>query len=235
MSFIGRMFGKAVRMPPERQRRLDAWRALVEPDPGSAHSLLRLVVVDVESSGLDVHGDSLIAIGAMAIADSRIVYEASFHAVLRQDRASSVDNILLHGIGGSAQAGGEDPAEVLLHFLEFIGKSPLIGFHTPFDENMIRKAMRKYLGEEFKRLWLDLAWLAPALEPGHAEKLKNLDDWMAAFHIVNLRRHDALSDALATGQLFQILQHRAAAKGMRSASDLIEAARSQELLAKRRR
>jgi DNA polymerase-3 subunit epsilon len=235
MSFIGRMFGKAVRLPPERQRRLDDWRAIDEPDPGGAHSLLRFTVVDVESSGLDVHGDSLITIGAIAIDASRIVYDESFHAVLRQDRASSVDNILLHGIGGSAQTGGEDPAEVLLRFLEFIGKSPLIGFHTPFDETMIRKATRKYLGEEFKRLWLDLAWLAPALEPEHAEKLKNLDDWMGAFHIVNLRRHDALGDALATGQVFQILQHRAAAKGMRSASDLIEAARSREWLAKRRR
>jgi len=234
MSFIGRMFGKSVRLPPERQRRLDAWRALDEPDPGSAHSLLRFVVVDVEASGLDVHGDRLIAIGAVAIDASRIVYEKNFHAVLRQDRASSVGNILLHGIGGSAQTGGEDPAEVLLRFLEFIGKSPLIGFHTPFDESMIRKAMRKYLGEEFKRVWLDLAWLAPALEPEHAKKLKNLDDWTGAFHIVNLRRHDALSDALATGQVFQILQHRAAAKGLHSAFDLIEAARSQEWRAKRR-
>jgi len=235
MSFIGRLFGKVVRLPPERQRRLDAWRALDEPDPGSAHSLLRFVVVDVEASGLDVRGDGLIAIGAIGIAASRILYEESYHAVLRRDRASSVDNILLHGIGGSAQTEGEDPAEVLLRFLEFIGKSPLIGFHTPFDEIMIRKATRKYLGAEFKRIWLDLARLAPALEPEHANKLKNLDDWTGAFNIVNFRRHDALSDALATGQLFQILQQRAAAKGMRSASDLIEAARSQEWLAKRRR
>lgn len=239
MSLLGRVFGgvfgRAPSLSPGQRRRLDAWWGLDDPDLDSGHSLLRYVSVDVESTGLSVYSDQLIAIGAITISDSRIAFDSSFYSVLRQDKASSDDNILVHGIGGTSQTEGGDPADVLLDFLEFIGAAPLVGFHTAFDEAMIRKAMRRYLGDKFERQWLDLGWLAPAVLPEYARSFRSLDDWTEAFGILNLRRHDALADALATAQLFQVLQHRASERGMRSAAELLEAARSQEWLAKQRR
>ena len=230
-----RLFGKEARLDAEQRRRLDAWRELAEPDLGAAHLLQRHVVVDVESSGLDIHRDRLIAIGAIAVSGSRIAYGDSFHAVLRQDQASSDANILVHGIGDTAQSEGDDPVEVLLRFLEFSGKSPLVGFHAPFDEAMISKATRSQLGHRFNRNWLDLAWLCPAIVPLQGRRLNSLDDWMSAFDVVNLSRHNALADALATAQIFQVLQQRAAVQGMRSTRELLEAARSQEWLTRRKR
>ena len=96
MNPIGWLLGRKVRLSPEQGRRLDAWRSLDEPDLGSSQQPRRYVAVDVESSGLDVHRDRLIAIGAVAIMDSRIVYADSFYSVLRQDKASSDDNIIVH-------------------------------------------------------------------------------------------------------------------------------------------
>lgn len=221
-------------MPEPHRRRLRSWRALSEPDVQSAHSVARLVVVDVESSGLNVYRDRLIAVGAVAIRESRIVLGESFHAVLRQEKASDDQNILVHRIGGSAQTEGEAPAEVLLRFLEFAGKSPLLGFHAPFDEIMLRKSIGTHLGESFRRWWLDLAWLAPAILPEKGRRLKSLDDWCEAFGVHNARRHDALADAIATGQVFQVLQHHALSSGLRRIRDLIAAARGQEWLARHR-
>jgi DNA polymerase-3 subunit epsilon len=235
MRLLRRLFGPAAKLSPEQRRRLDAWWSLDNPDLDSGHPLLRYVAVDVESTGLSVYGDQLIAIGAITISDSRIAYDSSFYSVLRQETASSDDNILVHGIGGTSQTEGGDPADVLLDFLDFIGSAPLIGFNTVFDEAMIRKAIRRYLGDKFDRQWLDLGWLAPAILPGYAKSFRSLDDWTEAFGVLNLRRHDALADALATAQLFQVLQHRASERGMRSARDLLEAARSQEWLTKQRR
>jgi len=213
---------------------------LEEPDLASARLHPRYVVVDVESSGLDVHHDRLIAIGAAAVSDSGIVLADSFYAVLRQDRVSSDDNILVHGIGGSVQTGASDPREVLLQFLEYAGKSPLVGFHSPFDEIMIDRAMRRYLGERFRRSWLDLAWLAPSLLEAQAgfgrnHHRKGLDDWLHDFGIVNISRHHAFADALATAQLLQVLLHHAAMQAPRTVNDLIEAADSQRLLDRQRR
>jgi len=222
------------RLPEPRRRRLGNWQALPEPDVESAHSVARLVVVDVESSGLNVYRDRLIAVGAIAIRESRMALGESFRAVLRQEKASDDENILVHRIGGTAQTEGEDPADALLRFLEFAGKSPLLGFHAPFDEIMLRKSMRAYLGENFRRAWLDLAWLAPAILPEEGRRLRTLDDWCAAFGVENARRHDALADAIATGQVFQVLQHHALRIGLRSIGDLIAAARGQEWLARHR-
>lgn len=196
------------------------------------HALMRFVAVDVESSGLDPRNDRLLAIGAIAVSNSRLECGETFYALLRQDAASSDENILLHGIGGTAQTSGEEPAEALLRFLEFVGKSPLIGFHARFDESMIARAAGAHLGERFRRVWLDVALLAPALFPERAARLKHLDDWAAAFRIVNIRRHDALADALVTAQLFQVLQHHGISKGLRRARDLLEAARSQAWIAR---
>ena len=234
MNPIGWLLGRKVRLSPEQGRRLDAWRSLDEPDLGSSQQPRRYVAVDVESSGLDVHRDRLIAIGAVAIMDSRIVYADSFYSVLRQDKASSDDNIIVHGIGGSEQTAANDPCEVLLAFLEYLGKAPLVGYHSPFDEVMIAKATRRYLGERCHRSWIDLAWLAPAIEQGRAKMRKSLDEWMDVFGIVNISRHNAFADALATAQLFQVLQTRAMAQGMRSTAALIEAAASQRLLESQR-
>ncbi|MEK7436277.1 MAG: 3'-5' exonuclease [Pseudomonadota bacterium] len=236
MSFWRDLLGLgASRLSAEQQARLRAWRALPEPGLDLAMPLLRTIVADVEASGLNLFRDRLIAIGAVGIHESRIDYADSFHVVLRQEIASGDANILLHGIGGTEQTGGQPPAEALLGFLEFCGKAPLVGYHSPFDEIMLDKAMRRHLGIAFKRSWLDLSWLAPALLPERAKSCKSLDAWLEAFDIVNIKRHDALADALATAQLLQVLKYHGEAQGLRSAAALIEAARSQEWLAKTRK
>lgn len=218
---------------PERER-LAAWRGVQEADPAKAHGEERFVVVDVESSGLDVFHDRLIAIGAVAVGGERIRVADHYYAVLRQAVASDEANILVHGIGGTAQVQGEDPRQALLAFLEFAGKSPLVAFHAPFDEIMLRRAMRRYLGEPFRRAWLDLAWLAPALDPERAKSLRSLDEWVRACGIDNARRHHALADALATAQLLLVLQSKAQSRGVRTTGELLDAARGQEWATPRR-
>jgi DNA polymerase-3 subunit epsilon len=220
--------------PPQRER-LAHWRALPEPGLRRQREQQRYVVVDVESTGLDVLSDQLLAIGAVTIEASHIVLGQSFRRVLRQDRPSEHANILVHGIGGAAQTAGDDPVEVLLDFLDFIGKDPLVGFHAQFDEIMLHKASRRHLGQGFRRSWIDLAYLAPALHAEAAGKSKGLDDWLSERGIVNYSRHDALADALATAQLFLALDRRAESAGMATAADLLEAARSQAWLAQQRR
>lgn len=234
MRLLSRLFGPTAKLSPEQRRRMDAWWGLDEPDLDSGYLLTRFVSVDVETTGLNVFGDQLIAIGAVVISESRIACDGVFYSVLRQEKASSEENILVHGIGGTSQTEGGDPADVLLDFLEFIGSAPLVGFHTSFDEAMIRKAMRRYLGQKFDRQWLDLGWLAPAVLPEYARGFKSLDDWTEAFGILNVRRHDALADAFATAQLYQVLQHRASERGLRSSRELLQTARSQEWLTKQR-
>lgn len=183
-------------------QRLADWRALPAEPVMVAVDQGRFVVVDVESTGLDLKRDRLIAIGAIAVRAGRIRLDDSFEVVLRQERVSSKDNILIHGIGGERQREGLPAMEALLAFLGYLGKSPLVAFHVAFDETMIRRALRQHLGVDFKHPWLDLAYVMPALLPEYARRFRSLDDWTAHFSIANYARHSALADALATAQLF---------------------------------
>jgi DNA polymerase III subunit epsilon len=210
VAWLAQLFGRPVALSPAQAARLDRWRALPEPDLRASPAAARFVVADVEATGLEVQRDRLIAIGAVTVESARIDLGRSFYVVLRQSAASDRENILVHGIGGTAQRAGEDPAEALLAFLEFAGKAPLVGFHAGFDDAMIRRAMREFLGEPYERRWIDLAQLAPELMPEEARARRNLDAWLERFGIEVFSRHDAVADALATAQLFLAALPRAA-------------------------
>jgi len=162
------------------------------------------VVLDVETTGLNLMKDTLISIGAVAVVNGRIALADSFYVVLQQREISRKENILIHGISGSEQREGESPADALLAFLEYLGNDPLVAFHVKFDETMIRRAMRQYLGFAFEQTWLDLAYVLPALLPDLMHSHRGLDDWSRHFNIRNEDRHNAVADALATAQLLLV-------------------------------
>ena len=172
----------------------------------------RVLVVDVESSGLDPYADRLISIGAIEVIGGVIHLDSAFEVVLRQERASAEENILVHHIGGSAQLAGRDPADGLLDFLSCAGKVPLVAFRADFDRVLIERAMKAALGMKPDNRWLDLALIAPAVlgGPGRA----SLDDWLLRFGIENYDRHDAVADALATAQLLLVVMAAATERGI---------------------
>lgn len=209
MNCLRQLFG---RTPPglsaEQAERLSAWRALPPAALDRPFDEARYVVVDVESSGLNLAKDRLIAIGAIAVNCGRIALDDALEIVLQQETVSDKDNILIHGITGEAQREGVPPAEALLAFLDYLGKDPLIAFHVTFDNTMISKAIRRHLGVRFKHPWSDLAYVAPALYPELAYKCRSLDQWMTQFGIGNFARHSALADALSTAELLLNLRPR---------------------------
>lgn len=209
MNWLTRLLGRERPALSETQvARLGAWEARPPADPYQPFGLARYVVVDVESSGLNVDKDRLIAIGAIAVNQGRIDLRDSFEMVLQQEKVSDKDNILIHGITGEAQREGVPPTEALLAFLEYLGKDPLIAFHVAFDNTMISKTVRKYLGFRFDHPWADLAHITPSLYPELTYKRRSLDQWMEEFGIGNFARHSALADALSTAELLLCLRPR---------------------------
>ncbi len=212
MNWLARLFGNKPSLNAEQAARLAAWRALPAADLGAASDASRYVVVDVETSGLNMRTDRLIAIGAVAVTAGVIRLADSMEIVLQQSRISNRENILIHGIGGTAQAEGVPPVEALLQFLEYLGKSPLIAFHVAFDKTMIDRALKTYLGLNFNHAWADLAYICPALHPELARTHRSLDNWMTRFGIGNFARHSALADAVSTAELLLALREQLQAK-----------------------
>ena len=185
----------------------------------------RWVVVDCETSGLDPHRDSLIALAGVGVRGPRIPSGDCFEVTVRPDAASARENILVHGIGRERQAAGEAPVHALGAFLAYAQTSPRVAFRAEFDRIVISRALHE-VGRRDPGRWLDLAELLPVLFPGAGGSATTLDVWLSRFGIEHYRRHDALGDAYATAQLFQIALAQAVRQGFRSVPAVLRAAQA---------
>jgi len=231
MGLLSRLLRPAPRLAPELNVRLQRLSELSPPPTRNHHRASRYVTVDVETTGLDMRRDRVLSIGAVAVERGTIDLAHCFEVVLRQPESSSRDNILVHRIGGQRQLAGQDPAESLLRFLEYVGHCPLVAFRAEFDQSMIDRALDETLGTISQSSWLDLAELLPALYPSNENK--TMDDWLAMMNIRMLARHDALADALATAQMLQVCLHQAETLEMTCPAHLLEMQKAQHWLGKR--
>ena len=179
----------------------------------------RWAAIDCETSGLDPARDRLLSVGMLGVADGRIDLAGSFHAMVKQQVPSETDNILVHGIGGDAQLGGLPVDQVIHGLAERVGDAIPVGFHAPFDEEVLRRH-----GFRARARWLDLAALAPVLFPGR--KAERLEDWLAAFGVPAHHRHDALGDAFSTAQLLLVALAEAKRQRIDTVEELRAAARA---------
>jgi DNA polymerase-3 subunit epsilon len=210
-----RLDGTMVHGAGSMRERLARWRGLPEADLQAAPGMARFIVVDVEPTGFDPRVDRVGAIGAVTVENRRIVRGRSFYASLGEPNSAASENGLAPVRAPGDRGEGGDPTQALLAFLEFVGKTPLVTYHAAFVEAMIRKATRAYLGERFRRVWLDLAELAPDLLGNDGHRRSDLDGWLERFGIEAHRRHDAACDALASAQLLLVVLAQAEAAQMR--------------------
>lgn len=169
----------------------------------------RFVVVDVETTGLNLHRDQVLSIGAVVIDQGAIHFAKQFERTLQREYQTPGPSVLIHGIAPSEIAAGDDPAEVLLDFMEFVGNSPLLAFHAGFDQRMLTRALKESLGYKLPNPFIDLAHLAPLLCPQVRFPNAGLDDWLEHFGLQVQQRHNASADALVSAELALILFNRA--------------------------
>ena len=220
MTLLGRWLGRAPDSETARAAR-HAWRDAAKPAQDTALDRVRWVVVDTETSGLDPHRDRILSIGACAIEHGRVALAATFEAFLRQREPSTVENVLVHGIGHHAQGTGEQPDSALAGYLRFARADVMVGYHTLFDVVMLDRAARAHLGIRYDPLSIDLGLILPPLtqQPGAAGW--DLDRWLGHYRLGMSGRHDALADAFATAQLFLLALQHARRRGIGTLRELL--------------
>ncbi|MCY1418406.1 DNA polymerase III PolC-type [compost metagenome] len=180
----------------------------------------RWVVLDLETSGLNTQRDQVLSIGAVVIEDGAIDFRQQFERTLYQRDHKLTSSVLIHGLGPSAIAAGCDPAEALLDLMTFIGNSPVLAFHAPFDQRMLSRALKDHLGYRLQHPFFDVAELAPLLNPQITLREAGLDDWTACFGLEAIERHNASADAMVTAELALILFSQARRQHLDSPAQL---------------
>ncbi|MCU7246805.1 3'-5' exonuclease [Pseudomonas koreensis] len=203
----------------EQQQRL----ANLPPIPELSECSLReqrWVVLDLETTGLNLNKDRVLSIGAVVIEDGAIDFSQQFERTLQCRELKLSPSVLLHGLGPSAIAAGSEPAEALLDFMEFVGDSPVLAFHAPFDQHMLGRALKEHLGYKLQQVFLDVADIAPLVCPQAHIREAGLDDWIDWFRLEVFERHNASADALATAELALILFSKARGQQIHSPLNL---------------
>ncbi|WP_166366296.1 3'-5' exonuclease [Pseudomonas akapageensis] len=208
MSLLAWLCPRQPLLTPQQQERL---QGLANPGQLTEKSLReqRWVVLDLETTGLNLNRDQVLSIGAVVIEDAAIDLGQQFERTLQCSDLKPGPSVLIHGLGPSAIAAGSNPADALLDLLQFIGDSPVLAFHAPFDQRMLTRALKDRLGFRLQHRFFDLAELAPMLCPHATLREAALDDWTAYFGLQAQARHHASADALVTAELALILFSKA--------------------------
>jgi DNA polymerase-3 subunit epsilon len=166
----------------------------------------RWVVLDTETTGLNIRHDRIISIAALAVhiepdlSDAHIPLVDTFEAVIHQEHPKTKkDNILIHHIGVGEQGQGHAQADVLGWFEQWLGNSPIFAYHAPFDKAMLEHAMKACGMRALANRWVDVQplanWSVRETYP------LGLDECVARFGLESISRHSAASDTFVTAEL----------------------------------
>ena len=158
----------------------------------------RLIVLDTETTGLDVDdGHKIIEIGCIEIIDRNITSN-SFHHYINPKRLVDEKAYEVHGISNDDLDDKPVFSEIINKFIEYISDSPLIIHNAPFDIGFL-KSEYIYSGYDYNNLngsreVIDTLKIARKKSPG---KRNTLDALCSRYSVDNTDRslHGALLDA----------------------------------------
>lgn len=185
-------------------------------------SQCRLIVLDLETTGLNPAKHEVIAIGAVAINSGVICLNDQFDLILRRPELDISDTVLIHGIGPEALTRGHETADALLYLLDWMNGDPVLAYHSAFDQKFLEKTLRNELGYTRSHTWMDVADLMPALFPDAQPGGKGLDHWANFFGLEASARHHAAADAMVTAELTLAALNKANKEGINTLKELYE-------------
>ncbi len=157
----------------------------------------RIVVCDLETTGLDPKFDKIIEVGLVSLEMGEVT--GKFQTLINPGRSLPLKVKRLTGLDDSDLVQAPDIDALLPQILDFIGESPIAGHNVQFDLGFLASAR----GVPFANNSYDTLELARLVAPFAASY--RLESLCNEFDI-NLRAsHRALDDALATARLLVLM------------------------------
>ena len=155
------------------------------------------IVFDIETTGFSSIRDRIIEIGAVKVADGRIVDR--FSTFVNPERPIPFEITNLTGITDEMVLDSPPIEEVLPQFMEFIGKGALVAHNAGFDVGFIEQNCR-LMGLDDHFVYVDTVALARVLLPTLSKYKLNVV--ARALNISLENHHRAVDDAGATAEIF---------------------------------
>ena len=192
------------------------------------------VVVDLETTGLDVNGASILEIGAVRI--SRLQIVDRFETLVRPPGKLPRAIVALTGIHDAMVAEAPSERRALRSFARWLDRTPVAPFvahNASFDHRFVTRALDMCGLPPYRGAVLCTRKLARRLIPELGRY--NLDHLCAHFGVSNRARHRALGDADATARaLIDLLEIAQSRFELRDLGELIDLQRRPPARRKRR-
>lgn len=173
------------------------------------------VALDCETTGLNVHKDQIVSIGAVRIVKNRLVTSRRLELLVRPERALSAASVRVHRLRERDVAQGVDREQAMRRLLEFIGSRPIVGYYLEFDVAMLNRELWPILGVGLPQVKIEVSAMyydwrnrrLPAHEQGGRIDLR-FATMMQDLGLPLRGAHDAVSDAVMAGLAFLKLRQR---------------------------
>ncbi len=196
----------ALRLPGRRHRggtAVPGWEMLDRPWREAV-----LCVVDLETTGLHLRRDEVVAYGAVVVRDGRVVVGEAVEGLVRPSPTASTEAVTIHGLVPGRLAGAPTPhhaAEVLAATLT--GRALVA--HAAWVETAFLRPLLALAGARLDGPVIDTAALARATAVApRGEGEPPLDGLAERLGLPGHARHDALGDALTTAEVLLALATR---------------------------
>jgi DNA polymerase-3 subunit epsilon len=179
------------------------------PDKRTPCRDAELVALDLEATGLDPRHDSIVSVGLVHVRDMTVHLDTALHQLIRGDRPMPEGSAIIHQVTDDQAATGRPLAEVLPEVLQRLTGRILLAHHAWVEQSFLSAACQRLYGAPLVLPTIDTQALAQRLMRNRNQFVRS-----ASLRLFNLRNyyglprykaHNALSDALATAELFLAL------------------------------
>ena len=189
------------------------------PDPATNYRQVDFLAVDLETTGLDSKKDHILSFGYLNLHGDHLDLASARHRLVHTKHAIPEASAVIHQITDDQAATGAPLEEVLKEFLIALKGKVLLAHHSLIEETFIALACRRLFGGPLRAPIGDTQ--AIALRHFHQRQIPfkggdlRLHALGARYNLPRYGAHNALSDALAAGELFLAqAAHRDAGQGV---------------------
>ena len=179
--------------------------------------LKEYIVLDIETTGLSKYRHKITEIAAVKIRNNEVVEE--FQTLVNPEVKIPKFITKLTGINNEMVKDAPKVNEVMPNFLDFVGHNVIVAQNASFDYGFLSYNAKEHLNVEMENERLCTIKLARRLVPNiKGRSLANLCEY---FSITNETAHRAMSDVIATYQVFQKLHEQLLKAGVEKQKDIL--------------
>ena len=176
------------------------------PWPETDYREIEYLCIDLELTGLNPQTDEILSIGFVPIVEQRVLLAEAAHYLVKPSRALPEDSVVVHGLTDDRLAEAETLEDVLPHVLAALSGRVLLAHHAPIELGFLNAACERLYGYPLLTRAVDTLDLEKRIRQQRNQPLDGgglrLAKARESYNLPRYRAHNALVDAVASGELF---------------------------------